>query len=128
MHVPEGAIKKDGPSAGCTMVTAMLSLALNQPVRDNLAMTGEISLKGKASQRAPFLTNPPPPPPHRQAMPIGGVKEKVIAARRAGVQAVVLPKGNQKDYEELPQYLKEDLQATFADTYDDVFAVAFTRK
>ncbi|KAF0691552.1 hypothetical protein As57867_017195, partial [Aphanomyces stellatus] len=106
LHVPEGATPKDGPSAGCTMVTALLSLGLNKPVKSNLAMTGELSLTGKV-------------------LPVGGIKEKTIAARRAGVTTIVLPAGNQKDFDELPDYLKDGLDAHFAKTYDDVYKVAF---
>ncbi|OQR95373.1 lon protease [Thraustotheca clavata] len=95
LHVPEGATPKDGPSAGCTMVTALLSLAMNQPVKSNLAMTGELSLTGKV-------------------LPVGGIKEKTIAARRADVTTIVLPAGNRKDFEELPDYLKEGLDVHFA--------------
>jgi Lon-like ATP-dependent protease len=108
LHVPEGATatKKDGPSPGCTMVTALVSLGLAVPVRQNFAMTGEISLTGKV-------------------MKIGGVKEKIIAARRSGVTCIVLPDGNKSDYNELPGYLKEDLEVHFADVYEDVYRVAF---
>ncbi|EQC40477.1 ATP-dependent protease La, variant [Saprolegnia diclina VS20] len=106
LHVPEGATPKDGPSAGCTMVTALLSLAMNKPVKSNLAMTGELSLTGKV-------------------LPVGGIKEKVIAARRADVTTIVLPAGNRKDHDELPDYLKEGLDVHFAKVYDDVFKVAF---
>ncbi|OQR93321.1 lon protease [Achlya hypogyna] len=109
LHVPEGATPKDGPSAGCTMVTALLSLAMNQPVKTNLAMTGELSLTGKV-------------------LPVGGIKEKTIAARRADVTTIVLPAGNRKDYEELPDYLKEGLDVHFAKVYDDVFKVAFEKQ
>ena len=106
LHVPAGSTPKDGPSAGCTMVTAMVSLALGKAVRPNLAMTGEVTLTGIV-------------------MPIGGVKEKTIAARRAGVRHVVFPKANERDYAELPEILKEDLTPHFAQTYDDVYRVAF---
>merc|ERR1719426_62548 len=90
MHVPEGATPKDGPSAGITMVTSLLSLAQQRPVRENLAMTGEVSLTGKV-------------------LPVGGIKEKTIAARRAGVAHVCLPDENKRDFEELPEHLKKDL-------------------
>ncbi|ETW04652.1 ATP-dependent protease La, variant 3 [Aphanomyces invadans] len=105
LHVPEGATPKDGPSAGCTMVTALLSLALNKPVKADLAMTGELSLTGKV-------------------LPVGGIKEKTIAARRSGVTTLVLPFGNQKDFNELPEYLKDGLDVHFAKEFDDVFKVA----
>lgn len=106
LHVPEGATPKDGPSAGCTIVTALLSLALDKPVRPNLAMTGEISLRGKI-------------------LPVGGIKEKVIAAKRAGVDTVILPNDNRKDFDDLPDVVKCDVNIHFADTYEDVFKVAF---
>lgn len=106
MHVPEGATPKDGPSAGCTMVTSLLSLALDRPVRPNVAMTGEVSLTGIV-------------------LPIGGVKEKVVAAQRAGVRHIILPDANQRDFLELPENLREGLEVHFAKTYEDVYAVAF---
>lgn len=106
MHVPEGATPKDGPSAGITMVTAMLSLALDRPVRNDLAMTGEVSLTGKV-------------------LPVGGIKEKTMAARRAGIKCIVFPAENKRDFDELPDYLKEGLDVTFASDYADVFGVAF---
>lgn len=106
MHVPEGATPKDGPSAGVTMVTALLSLATDRPIRQDVAMTGEISLTGKV-------------------LAVGGIKEKVIAARRAGITCIILPEPNKRDFEELPGYLKDGLEAHFATTYQEVFDVAF---
>merc|ERR1719161_620886 len=106
LHCPEGATPKDGPSAGITMVTALLSLALEHPIRPDLAMTGEISLNGKV-------------------LPVGGIKEKTIAARRAGCGALVLPRENRRDFEELPDYLREGLEVSYASDYRDVFKVAF---
>lgn len=106
LHVPEGATPKDGPSAGITMATALLSLALNRKLNRNIAMTGELTLTGKV-------------------LPIGGVKEKVIAARRAGIAEVILPIDNQRDYDELPDYLKEDIEVHFASHYDDVARLCF---
>mmetsp|Transcript_25340 Transcript_25340/g.55347 ORF Transcript_25340/g.55347 Transcript_25340/m.55347 type:complete len:1046 (+) Transcript_25340:140-3277(+) len=106
MHVPEGATPKDGPSAGITMVTAMLSLALDRPVRNDLAMTGEVSLTGKV-------------------LPVGGIKEKTMAARRAGIKTIVFPSENRRDFDELPDYLKEGLDVHFATDYSDVYDVAF---
>jgi Lon-like ATP-dependent protease len=108
LHVPEGAIPKDGPSAGCTIVTAIMSLATGIPVRENLAMTGEISLRGRV-------------------LAVGGIKEKVIAAKRAGVDTVILPVDNKKDYADLPQLVKEDVNVYFADTYQDVYNIAFPK-
>lgn len=109
IHIPEGATPKDGPSAGITMVTALLSLLLKRPIRENLAMTGEITLTGKV-------------------LPIGGVKEKLIAARRSKVNVLIFPKENLRDYDELPEYLKKGLEVHFVDTYDDVFKIAFPSK
>jgi ATP-dependent Lon protease len=106
LHVPEGAIKKDGPSAGVTMTTALLSLAMDRPIRGDLAMTGEISLNGKV-------------------LPVGGIKEKTIAARRAGVNCLILPADNKKDFEDLPEYIQEDLEVHFCEEYDEVFDIAF---
>lgn len=106
LHVPEGATPKDGPSAGVTMATALISLASGRRVKDKLAMTGELTLTG-------------------HVLPVGGIREKVIAARRIGVKIIVLPEANRSDYEELPDYLKEDLTAHFASRYKDVYQVAF---
>lgn len=106
MHVPEGATPKDGPSAGITMVTSMLSLAMDRPVRNDLAMTGEVSLTGKV-------------------LAVGGIKEKVMAARRAGITCIVLPEACKRDYDEIPDYLKEGLSVFFAEDYSTVFDVAF---
>jgi ATP-dependent Lon protease len=101
LHVPQGSIPKDGPSAGVTMVTALTSLLTNRPVRPNLAMTGEITLRGKV-------------------LPVGGIKEKVLAARRAGIDTLLLPHRNQKDLEEVPAGVREHLQVHFVDTIGDV--------
>eukprot|EP00096_Caligus_rogercresseyi_P009005 TRINITY_DN2976_c0_g1_i1.p1 TRINITY_DN2976_c0_g1~~TRINITY_DN2976_c0_g1_i1.p1 ORF type:complete len:891 (+),score=307.53 TRINITY_DN2976_c0_g1_i1:50-2722(+) len=106
LHVPEGATPKDGPSAGCTITTAILSLAMDRPVAENLAMTGEISLKGKI-------------------LPVGGIKEKVIAAKRSGVTSVLLPGDNRKDFEDLLGVVKDGISVHFVDTYDDVYKIAF---
>jgi ATP-dependent Lon protease len=105
IHVPAGAIPKDGPSAGITMATSLASLLTGRPVRSHMAMTGEITLRGKV-------------------MPIGGVKEKVLAARRAGVTTVILPKRNEKDLEDVPANVREEMQFQFVETMDDVLDVA----
>jgi len=102
MHVPAGATPKDGPSAGCTMITAMMSLAMNKPVKPNLAMTGEVTLTGRV-------------------LPIGGVKEKTIAARRSGVKTLIFPEGNKKDYDELSEDIREGLEVYFVSTYEEVY-------
>nr|XP_012291322.1 lon protease homolog, mitochondrial [Aotus nancymaae] len=106
LHVPEGATPKDGPSAGCTIVTALLSLAMGRPVRQNLAMTGEVSLTGKI-------------------LPVGGIKEKTIAAKRAGVTCIVLPAENKKDFCDLAGFITEGLEVHFVEHYRQIFDIAF---
>jgi ATP-dependent Lon protease len=106
LHVPAGATPKDGPSAGITMALALYSLAAGKPVRSELAMTGEISLTGKV-------------------LPIGGVREKTIAARRVGITEIILPEENRKDFEELPAYIQDGMIVHYADHFDDVAGVAF---
>ncbi len=106
LHVPEGATPKDGPSAGITMATALISMITRRPVRKGLAMTGELTLTG-------------------HVLPIGGVKEKVIAARRAGYKILLFPEANRKDFDELPAYLKQNLRVHFAGRYEDVYKIAF---
>ncbi|TDT43560.1 ATP dependent PIM1 peptidase [Halospina denitrificans] len=106
LHVPEGATPKDGPSAGVTMATALLSLARNEaPVR-TVAMTGELTLTG-------------------QVLAVGGIREKVIAARRQKISTLILPEANRGDFEELPDYLQEGIEAHFAKEYTDVYRVCF---
>jgi ATP-dependent Lon protease len=109
IHVPSGATPKDGPSAGVTMATALLSMILKKPVRKRLAMTGELTLTG-------------------QVLPIGGVKEKVIAARRVGCKLLIFPEANKKDFDELPDYLKKGLTVHFASRFEDVYQYAFGGK
>ncbi len=109
IHIPEGATPKDGPSAGVTMLTSLISLLRNQPVAQDLGMTGELTLTGKVLQ-------------------IGGVKEKLIAARRSGVKTLIFPRENKRDFDELPGYIKKGLQVHFVDHYDEVFRVAFPKK
>uniref|UniRef100_A0A673CSU6 Lon protease homolog, mitochondrial n=1 Tax=Sphaeramia orbicularis TaxID=375764 RepID=A0A673CSU6_9TELE len=106
LHVPEGATPKDGPSAGCTIVTALLSLATNQSVRQNVAMTGEVSLTGKI-------------------LPVGGIKEKTIAARRAGVTCIILPSENRKDFSDLPDYITQGLEVHFVDHYSQIYPIVY---
>ena len=106
LHVPAGATPKDGPSAGVTMATALISMMKGRPVRAKLGMTGELTLTGRV-------------------LPIGGVKEKTIAARRAGLKVLIFPEGNREDFAELPDYLKEGLEVHFAREYRDVYKVAF---
>ncbi|KAF3691380.1 Lon protease -like protein, mitochondrial [Channa argus] len=106
LHVPEGATPKDGPSAGCTIVTALLSLATKRPVRQNVAMTGEVSLTGKI-------------------LPVGGIKEKTIAARRAGVTCVILPAENKNDFSDLEDYITQGLEVHFVDHYSQIYPIMF---
>jgi ATP-dependent Lon protease len=105
IHVPAGAIPKDGPSAGTAMFTALASLLSGKTVRSDVAMTGEISLRGLV-------------------LPIGGVKEKTVAAARAGIRTVILPTRNRRDYEDIPESARAKLQFVWADRVDDVLAAA----
>ena len=106
IHVPAGAVPKDGPSAGITMATALVSLATGVPVSEDVAMTGEITLTG-------------------QVLPIGGVKEKMLAAQRAGIGTVILPKENEADLDDLPDDVRDTMRFVLADTIDDVLDAAF---
>jgi ATP-dependent Lon protease len=105
IHVPAGAIPKDGPSAGVTMATALVSAASNRPVRKDVAMTGEITLRGKV-------------------LPIGGLKEKALAAHRAGIHTIIIPRDNERDLEDIPAEVRKDLTIILADTVDDVLNAA----
>ena len=108
VHIPEGAVPKDGPSAGITMAVAMLSAITEKKVRADLAMTGEVTLRGRV-------------------LPIGGLKEKLLAALRHGIKEVLIPYGNQKDVAELPESVKKGLKITTVKTMDDVLAKAFAK-
>ena len=108
IHVPEGAIPKDGPSAGLAMVTSIVSVLTGIPVRKDIAMTGEVTLRGKA-------------------LGIGGLKEKLLAALRAGTKTVIIPKENEKDLEDIPDNVKEGLELIFVDNVDDVLKIALTK-
>jgi ATP-dependent Lon protease len=107
VHVPAGAIPKDGPSAGVTIVTALASLATRRPVRSEVAMTGEITLRGKV-------------------LPVGGIKEKVLAAHRAGIRTVILPRRNERDVEDVPEEVRRQLRFLFVDDAAEVLSHALT--
>ena len=109
IHIPEGAVPKDGPSAGITMATAMLSTITGTPVRADVAMTGEITLRGRV-------------------LPIGGLKEKLLAAKNAGVRTVCVPKKNEKDVEEISGEIKKGLEIVYVETMEQVLRVAFCEK
>jgi ATP-dependent Lon protease len=109
LHVPAGAVPKDGPSAGVTIATALASLLTNRPTRNNVAMTGEITLQGKV-------------------LPVGGIKDKVLAAHRLGVDTFILPKKNEVDLDDLTDEVREGITFVLADTLDDVFSVALGDK
>jgi ATP-dependent Lon protease len=105
--VPAGAIPKDGPSAGVTMVTALVSLLTQQPVREEVGMTGEITLQG-------------------QVLPIGGLKQKVLAAHRQGLKTIILPRANDIDLDDVPQDVREDMDFVLVDHLDEVLKAALT--
>jgi ATP-dependent Lon protease len=105
VHVPEGAVPKDGPSAGITMATALVSAFTNRPIRRDVGMTGEITLRGRV-------------------LPVGGVREKVLAARRAGVKTFILPKKNESDLSEVPKKLRQDVQFVLAERASQVLETA----
>lgn len=106
LHVPEGATPKDGPSAGITMATALLSLALKKQINANIAMTGELTLTG-------------------QVLPVGGIKEKLIAAKRLGIKTAILPFDNKRDYEELSASVRRGIKVHFAENFEDVSSIVF---
>ena len=109
LHVPEGATPKDGPSAGITMASALLSLALNRAPAKGFAMTGELTLTG-------------------HILAIGGVREKVIAAKRQGLHHLIVPSANQGDVQELPEYIRAGIDFTFANHFKDVAKVLFSNQ
>lgn len=109
IHIPEGAVPKDGPSAGITMATAMLSAITKTPVRADVAMTGEITLRGRV-------------------LPIGGLKEKTLAAKNAGIKTICVPKKNEKDIDEISPEIKKGLEIVFVEQMKDVLDVAFVKK
>jgi len=107
LHVPEGAVEKDGPSAGVAMATSLISIATNKSVKPRVAMTGELSLTGKV-------------------LPVGGIKEKTLAARRSGAEIVILPQANKRDFDELPAHVKDNVQVFFVGDYHEVYKILFT--
>jgi ATP-dependent Lon protease len=109
IHVPAGAIPKDGPSAGVTMLSALASLLTDTLIRKDLAMTGEITLRG-------------------QVLPVGGIKEKVLAAHRAGIKTIILPDWNRKDLEDIPKNVEKDIRFHFVDKMMDVLKIALEQK
>jgi ATP-dependent Lon protease len=108
IHVPHGGVPKDGPSAGVTIASSLVSLLTGKPVRPDVAMTGEITLKGKV-------------------LPVGGIKEKILAARRAGIKKVILPRKNEKDMSEVPDIVKQGLEFIFVDSLDEVIRNVLTK-
>jgi ATP-dependent Lon protease len=108
IHIPEGAIPKDGPSAGVTIATAFISVCTNIPVRWNVAMTGEITLRGNV-------------------LPVGGIKEKVLAAQRAGIKKMILPLPNKKDLVDIPAKIRQEMQFIFVEDIKQVFREALAR-
>ena len=109
IHVPEGATPKDGPSAGIGMVTSIVSAITNNPVRRDVAMTGEVTLTG-------------------QVLPIGGLKEKLLAAHRAGIKEVLIPKENEKDLADMPKKIMDDIKITPVEHADEVLKIALTKE
>jgi ATP-dependent Lon protease len=109
LHIPAGSTPKDGPSAGVTMATALVSLISGRPVRPSVAMTGEITLRG-------------------QVLPVGGIKEKVLAAHRNGLKVVILPRRNEADLEDIPEEVRQSMKFIFVDTVDEVLAAALEKK
>ena len=109
IHIPEGAVPKDGPSAGITMATAMLSAITNHPVYANIAMTGEITLRGRV-------------------LPIGGLKEKILAAKMANIKTVLVPEKNKRDVAEISSEILKNIQIVYVDNMDEVIERAFVKE
>lgn len=109
IHIPEGAVPKDGPSAGITMATAIISALTNKKVRNDIAMTGEITIRGRV-------------------LAIGGLKEKILAAKRAGIFEVIVPKENEKNIQEISSDVLDDVTVIYAETMDDVLKHVFAER
>ena len=109
IHVPAGATPKDGPSAGITIITALASLLTKRPIRSNVSMTGEISLRGRV-------------------LKVGGIKEKVLAAARYGIKEVVLPEDNRGDWSEIPDEVKEKTKPHFIKQIEEIFPIVLTKE
>ena len=108
-HIPEGAVPKDGPSAGVTMCTAIISTLTDTPVRKDIAMTGEITLRGKV-------------------LPVGGIREKVLAAHRAGIKKVLLPAENERDIEDIPKNVRKQMEFVLLHTVDEALEQALVKE
>lgn len=108
IHIPEGATPKDGPSAGVTMATAIISALMGRKVRNDVAMTGKITIRGRV-------------------LPIGGLQEKVLAAKKVGIKTVILPKENKKDLDEIMDEIKDGMQFVLAETMEDVLQTALVK-
>ena len=109
IHIPEGAVPKDGPSAGVTMCTAIISTLTDTPVRKDIAMTGEITLRGKV-------------------LPVGGIREKVLAAHRAGIKKVLLPAENERDIEDIPKNVRKQMEFVLLHTVDEALEQALVKE
>ena len=109
IHIPEGAVPKDGPSAGITMATAIISALTNKKVRNDIAMTGEITIRGRV-------------------LAIGGLKEKILAAKRAGIFEVIVPKENEKNIQEISSDVLDDVTVIYAETMEDVLKHVFAER
>ncbi len=109
IHVPAGATPKDGPSAGITMATSLYSMATNRQIRQGIAMTGELTLTGRV-------------------FPVGGIKEKIIAAKKANIKEIILPRENRKDLDDIPDYIKKGLNFHLVDQVEEVITIAFNAK
>jgi ATP-dependent Lon protease len=108
IHVPEGAIPKDGPSAGVTLITALISAFTNKEINKNIGMTGEITLRGNI-------------------LPIGGLKDKIIGAHRGGIKTIFIPKKNEKDIDDIPKEIQKDIKLILVDNYNEIYNEVFKK-